>query len=138
MYKKTITYTNYNDEEVTENFYFALNEVELTEMQTSVDGGYGEMIKKLADTNDSAALINVLKDLILKSYGIKSEDGRRFIKDPEYTKEFTQTPAYGAIYMDLATNEKAMTDFINGIIPAKLIAQAKATNIASIEAPKNN
>lgn len=133
MYKKTITYTDYNDEERTESFYFAMNEVELTEMQTSVEGGYGEMIKKFADTEDSAALIGVLKDLILKSYGIKSEDGRKFVKDPEITKEFTQTAAYGAIYMDLATNEKAMSDFINGIIPAKLIAQAKTTNIPKID-----
>lgn len=126
MYKKTITYTDYNDVERTEDFYFNLSEVELTDMELSVKGGFKAMIDKLVEAQDTAALVNILKDIIVRSYGIKSEDGRRFIKKPEYTEEFMQTPAYGALYMELATNETAAAEFINKIVPSKLAAQAKA------------
>lgn len=126
MYKKTITYTDYNDVERTENFYFNLSEVELTDMELSVKGGLKAMLDKLVETQDTAGIVNILKDIIIRSYGIKSEDGRRFIKKPEYTEEFMETPAYGALYMELATNETAAAEFINKIVPSKLAAQAKA------------
>lgn len=126
MYKKTITYTDYNDVERTEDFYFNLNETELTELQTSVPGGYAAMINKIIDTQDASALVGILKELILKSYGIKSEDGRRFIKKPEFTEEFTQTPAFSKLYMALATDEKEASNFITKILPADLAK--KATN----------
>lgn len=126
MYKKTITYTDYNDEERTEDFYFSFNEAEIAEMQVSVDGGYSAMIEKMIKSKDTASLIRILKDLILKSYGVKSDDGRRFIKKPEYVEEFTQTPAYSILYMELAEDDKKAAEFINGIIPAKLAAKAEA------------
>lgn len=126
MYKKTITYTDYNGEERTEDFYFSFNEAEIAEMQVSVEGGYSAMIEKMIKAKDTASLIKILKDLILKSYGIKSDDGRRFIKKPEYAEEFTQTPAYSIMYMELAEDDKKAAEFINGIIPAKLVAKAEA------------
>lgn len=128
MYKKTITYTDYNDVERTEDFYFNLTEPELAELQTSTPGGYAAMIDKMVKAKDAASLISILKDLILKSYGVKSEDGKRFIKKPEYTEEFTQCPAYSELYMMLATDEKEASDFITKILPAKLAAKAAKIN----------
>lgn len=128
MYKKSIAYTDYDGKEITEDFYFNLNEVEVAEMQTSVEGGYAEMIKKMINTKDAAKLIEMLKDLILRSYGVKSDDGKRFIKNPKIIEEFTQTAAYPALYMSLVTDEKQAADFVNKIFPAKLMSEAKKIN----------
>lgn len=134
MYKKTIKYTDYNGKERQEDFYFYLNEVEVSEMETSVEGGFSAMIKRMIDAEDNAGLINAVKDLILKSYGIKSEDGRLFIKKPEYVEEFTQTPAYPALYMELATDANQASEFVNHIFPAKLIAQAEKAKVENLTA----
>lgn len=125
MYKKTITYTDYNGTERTEDFYFSLSEAELTEMQLSVSGGYATFISNLVNSNDTAALANVFKDLIVKSYGVKSEDGRRFKKNPDLTEEFMETPAFSALYMELLTSETAASDFINKIIPSNLASRVE-------------
>lgn len=129
MYKKTITYEDYNGVTRTEDFYFNLTEAELTEMQVSIPGGYNAMITKMIESKDVATLVKVLKDLIIRSYGVKSDDGRRFIKKPEITEEFTETPAYSALYMELATDDKKASAFINGLIPAKLAAQVEKAKI---------
>lgn len=125
MHKMTIKYTDYNDVDREEDFFFHLTEAELTEMQLGVEGGYAAMVDKIIKAKDTPALIKVFKDLLLKSYGIKSDDGRRFIKSEELTKEFTQTPAYSIIYMMLATDDKKASEFIKKIIPAKLAARAE-------------
>lgn len=124
MYKKTITYTDYNDVQRTEDFYFSLSEAEITEMQLGVEGGYAAMIDKIIKAQDTPALIKIFKELLLKSYGIKSDDGRRFIKSAQLSEEFTQTPAYSELYMMLATDDKQASAFIKNIMPAKLIAKA--------------
>lgn len=134
MYKKTITYTDFNNNTRTEDFYFHLSEVELTEMQTSVPGGYNSMIEKMIASKDVSTLIKVIKDLIIKSYGVKSEDGRRFIKTPELTEEFMQTPAYNELYMSLATDEKELSTFVNKIIPANLAEKIEKANVGKISA----
>lgn len=134
MYKKTITYMDYNGIDRTEDFFFNFTEAELTELQMSVNGGYAEMIQRIADSKDINALINVLKELICKSYGIKSDDGRRFIKKPELTEEFTQTPAYSALYMELATDEKKAAEFINKVIPSNLAAKVEKAKVENLMA----
>lgn len=126
MYKKTITYTDYNDVQRTEDFYFSLSEAEITEMQLGVEGGYAAMIEKIIKAQDTPALIKIFKELLLKSYGIKSDDGRRFIKSEKLSEEFTQTPAYSELYMMLATDDKQASAFIKNIMPAKLVAKADA------------
>lgn len=125
MYKKTITYEDYNGSTRTEDFYFNLTEAEVTEMQLSVKGGFAEMINNMVKANDLGSLIGLMKEMIIKSYGIKSDDGRRFIKKPEYVEEFTETPAFSALYMELATDEKAAANFINKVMPAKFVAEAE-------------
>lgn len=119
MIKKTLTYTDYDGVERTEDFYFNLTEAELVEMELSIDGGMQKKIEKIMNSKDMKQIIEVFKDLILRSYGEKSDDGKRFIKNKEITEAFTQTEAYSMLFMKLATDEKEASDFVNGILPAK-------------------
>lgn len=118
MLKKTITYTDYNQAERTEDFYFNLTKAEVMEMEMSTSGGLAEMIKKIVAAKDAPAIIKVFKDLILKAYGEKSPDGKRFIKSEEITTAFAQTEAYSQLFMELATDPDKAGEFVNGIIPA--------------------
>ena len=120
MIKKTITYTDYNDVERTENFYFNLSKAEVLEMEMGREGGMAEAIQKIVDAKDAPAIIRVFKDLVLKAYGVKSDDGRRFIKSKELSEAFSQTEAYSQIFMELATDADAAAKFVNGIVPADL------------------
>ena len=117
MLKKTMTFTDYNGNERTEDFYFNLSKAELSEMELSTTGGLGQMIQDIVAAQDTPRIISIFKDLILKSYGIKSADGRRFIKSKELSMEFAQTEAYSDLFMLLATNEAAATEFVDGIVP---------------------
>ena len=117
MLKKTITYTDYDGVERTEDFYFNLTRAEVTEMEMSTEGGLSEKINRIVQAKDVPSIIKIFKDLIIRSYGVKSPDGRRFIKDEELTKEFTQTEAFSDLYMTLATDLDAATEFVNGIAP---------------------
>lgn len=118
MLKETITYTDYNGVERTEDHYFNLSEAELLEMEMSITGGLTEMINKIVAAQDAPSLIKVFKDLVLKAYGEKSADGKRFIKSDELATAFSQTEAYSQLFMKLATDDKAAARFVNGIMPA--------------------
>ena len=119
MYKKTVTYTDYNGVERTVDFYFNLTKSELMEMQLSTSGGLDETLKAIIKAKDIPALVKIFKELVIKAYGEKSPDGKRFIKSPEISAAFQQTEAYSDIFMELATNDKAASDFVNGIVPAE-------------------
>lgn len=119
MLKLTRTYTDYNGVSRTEDFYFNLTQAEITEMELSVDGGLVEMINRIVAAKDGKQIIALFKDLILKAYGEKSPDGKRFIKNQELRDAFAQTEAYSDLFMELATDAKASADFVNGIIPAQ-------------------
>lgn len=120
MHKETITYTDYNDVERTEDFYFNLTQAELLDLETGVTGGYTAMINKIIAAQDTPTLMEVFRKLLLMSYGEKSADGRQFVKNDELTTAFKQTEAYSILYVKLATDDKAASAFIEGIIPAKL------------------
>ena len=122
MVKKTIKYTDYNGKEREEDFYFNLSKVELLEMEMSTEGGLENKIKKIVESNDKPEIVKYFKDIIKQSYGKKSEDGKRFIKNPKDFEEFEQTEAYVNLFMELATNADAGANFINGIIPQGLKA----------------
>ena len=125
MYKKTITYTDYNGHERTEEFLFNLTEAEIAEMEMSKKGGLTNTLQRLIRTEDAPEIAKIFKDLILKSYGEKSDDGRRFIKTKEKAEEFSQTEAYSKLYMELAFDDKAAAEFINNIIPKSMAEQLK-------------
>lgn len=131
MYKMTIKYTDFNDVDRSEDFYFNLSKAELSEMNLSHQGGMEAYINRIVNSRDNTELIRVFKDLILKSYGIKSDDGKRFIKSQELRDAFEQTNAYSELFMMLASNEKTASKFINGIMPkgfAEEAAKLQASN----------
>lgn len=134
MLKKTITYTDYNGVDRTEDFYFNLSKAEIMEMEMGTSGGLSEMINKIVAAQDAPAIIKVFKDLILKAYGEKSPDGKRFIKSDEIATAFSQTDAYSQLFMELATDADAAAAFVNGIVPAV----EKGGNIKQMVPPTNN
>ena len=117
MLKKTIKFVDYNDVEREEDFYFNLNKAEVTEMELSMDGGMMQYIEKIVAEKDGPSMIKLWKDLILKSYGEKSPDGRLFVKTEELQVAFTQTEAYSILFMELAQSAELAANFVNGILP---------------------
>lgn len=124
MLKKTITYTDFNGNERTEDFYFNLTKAEVMEMEMSTTGGMAEMIQRIVAAQDAPAIIKIFKDLVLKAYGQKSPDGKRFVKNDELREEFAQTEAYSQLFMELATDADAAAKFVNGIMPADIVQQS--------------
>jgi hypothetical protein len=120
MIKKTIEYVDYNGTPRKEDFYFNLTKAEVMEMEMSTTGGLAEMITRIVAAQDAPAIIKIFKDLVLKAYGQKSPDGKRFIKSQELTDEFSQTEAYSQLFMELATDADAASAFVNGILPADI------------------
>lgn len=120
MLKKTITYTDYNGTERTEDFYFNLTKAELMEMELSTSGGLADSIQRIVAAQDAPAIVKIFKDLVLKAYGEKSPDGKRFIKSDEIRDAFAQTEAYSNLFMELATDADAAAKFVNGIVPKDL------------------
>ena len=120
MLKKTVTYVDYNGVERTEDFYFNLSKAEVAEMELSVQGGFSKMLEEIIASKDNVQIVNLFKQMVLKSYGEKSPDGRRFIKSEEIAQAFSQTEAYSEIFMELALNEDKAAEFVNGILPANL------------------
>lgn len=117
MIKWPITYTDYNGEEHTDDFYFNLNKAEVMQMNLEANGAYGEYLQRIVDQRDYAKIGQEFKRLILLAYGEKSADGRRFVKSPEMSEAFEQTEAYSELYMQLATDDGAATKFIEGVMP---------------------
>ncbi len=115
MFKKTITYTDYNGDERTEDFYFNLSKSEILEMNLVTEGGLEAHINRIVQAKDVPRIVELFKELIHKSYGVKSLDGKRFIKSKEVLEEFTQTEAYSELFFELATNAEAGAAFVNGI-----------------------
>ena len=103
MLKKTFKFVDYNGNPRTEDHYFNLTQAEVTELELSVDGGLTAMINRVVQAQNGRQIIDTMKDIILKSYGVKSPDGRRFIKNQEVRDAFVQTEAYSQLFMELAT-----------------------------------
>jgi len=136
MLKKTITYTDYNGSQRTEDFYFNLSKAESMEMEMSTSGGLSEMIRRIVSAQDMPAIIKIFKDLILKAYGEKSADGKRFVKSEEISKAFAETEAYSELFMELATDADAAAKFVNGIVP-KDTANAENAKVVSLPSAEN-
>lgn len=145
MLKKTVKYKDFNDEEVEEDFFFHLSKAELVELELSHKDGLSEALARIVAAEDGKAIIKEFKDIILGSYGQKSEDGRRFIKNQQMRDEFESSEAYSELFMELVTNTQSAIDFINGIIPkdladeaAKVVDTDKRILAAIPETPKPN
>lgn len=116
MLKRIFKYTDFNGEERKEEAYFHLSQSELTAMEVA-NNGLEYTINQIVKTADGKKLIEIFQDLILKSYGEKSPDGRRFIKSKELSESFSQTPAYDELFMELAMDADKAAEFINAITP---------------------
>lgn len=135
MYKKVIKYTDYNGVEREEPFYFNLNKAELVKWEGSTLGGMRAMYDKIIAAQDKEALISLFETIIQRAYGEKSPDGKRFMKSPEILANFTSTEAYSNLFMELASNDESASAFMEGIMPADLLAEAKKEGAQSALAP---
>lgn len=134
MLKKTVTYTDYNGVERTEDFYFNLTRSELLEMHLTTEGGMEEKVNSIINAKSQRELEKLFKEILLKSYGKKSPDGRLFMKNDEIRAEFEASPVYDELYMKLFTDENAAADFVNGVIPQ---VQPKANSAMQMAATAN-
>lgn len=138
MLTKTVTYTDYDGNERTEKCQFNLTETELTEMQLTTSGGMDKMLTDIVAAKDTPTIINTFKTIILKAYGVKSPDGRTFMKSKELADEFEHSEVYNKIFMELITDDEKAAAFINGIIPktvADEVAKSSAAPTLSISQP---
>lgn len=125
MLKKTIEFEDLNGNKQTEECYFNLTKTELTQMQLEMEGGFQNYIDRIVKAKSTPELVKVFKEMILRSYGIPSPDGKKFVKTEELRKEFESSLAYDALFMELATNDKAALDFVTRIVPAGLSEQVQ-------------
>lgn len=117
MLKKTVTYIDFDGNERTEDFFFNLTEQEIAEMELSTEGGLGNFINKAVAAKSQVELIELFKKLILAAYGVKSADGRRFVKNVAVREDFMSTQAFSDIYMELVQDADKASAFFNGIVP---------------------
>jgi len=137
MLKKTISYTDYNDVERVEDFYFNLSKSEIAEMELGVEGGLSALLQKIIATHNNKELMAQFKRLILKSYGEKSPDGRRFIKSSDLSEAFSQTEAYSALFFELMDAEKA-AEFVKGILPKDLAEAINKEDVKKMQVELTN
>ena len=132
MLTKTITYNDYDNNERTETLYFNMNKMELTEFAADLPDDVFKNVSGVKSIQDVANVVNkmgsrgiikFIKELVLRSYGIKSEDGRRFIKSKELSEEFSQTIAYDMFMSELMSDDNAASNFVNGLIPASMAGE---------------
>lgn len=120
MIKITKTYTDFNGRQRTEDFHFHFNQAELMEMEMSTEGGFSTRVQRIINADSRPELLQIMKKFVLDAFGVKSDDGRRFMKSDEIRRSFVECPAYSMIFMELATNTEAATEFINKVVPADM------------------
>ena len=131
MLAKTITYIDFNGVEIEETFYFRLNKPELMDMELSEEGGLAELIERAIKTKNGRIIMTTFKDIILKSVGIKSADGKHFEKSEAISRAFESSPAYEILFEELVTDAKKAADFVNAVIPDELAKKAAVALPAS-------
>ena len=132
MLKKVIKYEDYNGVQREEAFYFNLTKAEIMEMELTTVGGLTGMITSIVEAKDTPAIIKTFKEIILKAYGEKTPDGKRFTKSEEISEAFSQTEAYSELFMELLTDTNAAAAFVNGIVPADVMKEAAAAGVPSV------
>jgi hypothetical protein len=116
MLKKKLTYKDWNGVERTEEFCFHLTEAELMQLELETEGGFKGLLQRIIDASDSAKMIKIFKELIDRSYGVLSDDGKYFRKTPEALRDFQSTQAYSDLYISLLNDEEA-AKFIKAVAP---------------------
>lgn len=124
MLKKTITYEDYNGEEVSEDFFFHLSKAELIKLEMSHQGGLSQWLQDVVAAEDGKSIMDQFEKIILSSYGVRSADGKRFTKNDQLRETFMSTEAYSTLFVELCTNTDAAIEFVNGVIPSALAEDA--------------
>lgn len=132
MLKKNIKYVDYDGNDRAEDFYFNLNKAEIVELELGTTGGLTKTLDKIVQEKDNKRIVEYFKAIILKAYGEKSADGRRFIKNQELRDSFEQTEAYAELFMELSSNAKAAAEFISGIVPKEAADAAKQATLTVV------
>lgn len=137
MLKKTVTYKDYNGVERTEDFYFNLTKAELAELNLTTEGGLDTRMTKITRAKDTPELMKLFKEILKLSYAVKSDDGRRLIKNDQVWEEFVGTEAYSIIFMEIFGDDEHALNFIQNVLPADLAEEAvkelkKSTDIPAL------
>ncbi len=137
MLKKTITYEDFNGETVSEDHFFHLSKAELVELEMSEQGGLSEALQRIIEAEDGKRIIAEFKNIILGSYGKRSADGKRFVKNSQLREEFESSEAYSTLFMELVTDTDKASEFINGVIPQGMAEEAaKITQLEAVPTPE--
>ena len=136
MYRKVIKYTDYNGNEREEPFYFNMNKAEIVKWQIEVNGGLKNSLQAAIDAHDQRVLTRVFDDMIRRSYGEKSPDGKYFMKNEEILNHFTCTEAYSVLFMELGSDDLAADAFVKGILPEDMVREAEEEAKKQIEEKK--
>ena len=128
MVKKTLTFTNFEGEEVTKDFYFNLSKMEFRELDRAIPGGLNNRIEQIRVEKDEDRLLDLMSTLILSSYGEKAEDGR-FVKEDAQGRKlssyFKVSEAWDVLFLNLLQNEQELNEFLVGIVPKDVAEGAK-------------
>lgn len=129
MLRKEVEYKDFDGNDRKDILWFHLNEVEITEMDLETSGGIVKYMESIIDTKDVNRLITIFKDLLIRSYGERSMDGKHFYKDDKIRNEFVSSAAYPVLYMEMVSDANKAVEFINGIVPSNIREQmAKIEN----------
>ena len=138
MLKRPITYEDFNGETTTETFYFNLSKAELIELETDYEAGLVKTLMTIIETEDPGRIIREFKRIILRAYGIKSDDGKRFVKSDDLRADFESHAAYSALFMELSQDAQKAAEFVNGIMPPDLVEAAKQDQDKPTALPTQN
>ena len=124
MQKLTVQYQNFDGDLETEDLYFHLNIKELQEME-NWDVPLTKRIAKLTKTEDGKEAFELMRDIVEAAYGERSADGKRFVKNPEVLKNFTQGLAYDEVIISFIDGTTDLGKFVEGLLPKKVFELAK-------------
>ncbi len=138
MLKRAINFEDFEGNATTEIFYFNISEPELIELEVEFDKGFKAMLESIIEAKDHKNIVKRFKEIVLLAYGEKSADGKRFVKNDRLREEFSQTAAYGALFMELATDDNAAVIFLKGVLPKKLTGADFDKAVAEVSPPATN
>lgn len=138
MLKRAINFEDFEGNATTEIFYFNISEPELIELEVEFDKGFKAMLESIIEAKDHKNIVKRFKEIVLLAYGEKSVDGKRFVKNDRLREEFSQTAAYGALFMELATDDNAAVIFLKGVLPKKLTGADFDKAVAEVSPPATN
>ncbi len=138
MLKRAINFEDFEGNATTEIFYFNISEPELIELEVEFDKGFKAMLESIIEAKDHKNIVKRFKEIVLLAYGEKSADGKRFVKNDRLREEFSQTAAYGALFMELATDDNAAVIFLKGVLPKKLTGPDFDKAVAEVSPPATN